>query len=147
MDFRSVLGVRTQQAYDRIRVGAQGSAIGGRLLYAAFGSVGLSGAVVLTSMGDVSPLGAPRYWPWLLTGLQVVALWSAGTDRWWGWLLGGSVQLPWIAYAVVTTQFGFIPGCAISASVQIHNFIRNGLPASPMPTTRPVVAQPSLQGT
>ncbi len=42
---------------------------------------------------------------------------------------GGCVQLPWIAYAVVTTQFGFIPGCAVSASVQIHNFIRGGMPA------------------
>jgi hypothetical protein len=54
--------------------------------------------------------------------------------------LGGSVQLPWIAYAVVTTQFGFIPGCAISASVQIHNFVRNGFPAAETPGARPVPA-------
>jgi hypothetical protein len=38
--------------------------------------------------------------------------------------LGGSVQLPWIAYAVATTQHGFIPGCAISAAVQTHSFLR-----------------------
>jgi hypothetical protein len=63
-------------------------------------------------------------------------LWSAGTERWWGWLLGGSVQLPWIAYAVVTAQFGFIPGCAISACVQIHNFVCNGMPASDLPDVR-----------
>ena len=126
-------------ADDRIGNGAQGSPIGSRLLYAAFGSVGLSAAVVVTAIGDPTPLGAPRYWPWLLTGLQVIALWSAGTERWWGWLLGGSVQLPWIAYAVVTTQFGFIPGCAISAFVQVHNFVRNGLPAAPLSIARPVV--------
>jgi hypothetical protein len=41
---------------------------------------------------------------------------------------------------VVTTQFGFIPGCAISASVQIHNFVRNGLPAAELPGARPVPA-------
>jgi hypothetical protein len=129
--------VRTQRT-DGNRDGAGGSAIGSSLLYAAFASAGLCAAIVVSAMGDPTPLGAPHYWPWLLTGLQVVALWSAGSGRWWGWLLGGSVQLPWIAYAVVTTQIGFIPGCAISASVQIHNFIRNGLPAA-VPTPQPVV--------
>ncbi len=131
------------RANNRIRNVGQDSAIGSRLLFAAFGSVGLSAAVVVTAVGDTTPLGAPRYWPWLLTGLQVVALWSAGSGRWWAWLLGGSVQLPWIAYAVVTTQFGFIPGCAISASVQIHNFVRNGLPTEPIPDAR-IVAMPPV---
>ncbi|MGH7425670.1 MAG: hypothetical protein ACREJP_05840, partial [Candidatus Methylomirabilales bacterium] len=65
------------------------------------------------------------YWPWLLTSLQVVALWSAGGGRWWGWLLGAAVQFPWIAYAVTTGQLGFIPGCAISAAVQAHSFAAN----------------------
>ena len=104
---------------------------------AAAASAGLSVAVLITAAGTTTPLGAPRYWPWLLTGLQVVALWSAGTGRWWGWLLGGCVQLPWIAYAVVTTQFGFIPGCAVSASVQIHNFLRSDVSASGLPAARP----------
>ena len=131
--------MRTPHADDRVGAGAGGSAIGGRLLCAALGSVGLSAAVVVTAMGDTTPLGAPHYWPWLLTGLQVVALWSAGTERWWGWLLGGSVQLPWIAHAVITAQLGFIPGCAISASVQIHNFVRNGVPVAALPDTQPEV--------
>jgi hypothetical protein len=47
-----------------------------------------------------------------------------GKGRWWGWLLGGSVQVPWIAHAAVTTQFGLIPGCAVSAAVQTHSFLR-----------------------
>ncbi|MGH7511133.1 MAG: hypothetical protein ACREMZ_16965 [Gemmatimonadales bacterium] len=85
-----------------------------------------SGLVVATAWKDGTPLGAPRYWPWLLTGLQVMALWSAGKGRWWGWLLGGSVQVPWIVYAVVTTQLGFIPGCAVSAAVQTHSFLLCG---------------------
>ncbi len=82
----------------------------------------LSGVVVST--GNESNLGAPQFWPWLLTGLQVLALWSAGTGRWWGWLLGGTVQIPWVAYALVTAQLGFIPGCAVSAAVQTHSFLR-----------------------
>ena len=88
-------------------------------------SLGLSIAVVLSSARDDSALGAPPVWPWLLTGLQVLSLWAAGRRLWWAWLLGGSVQLPWIAYALMTDQLGFIPGCAISASVQIYSFLRS----------------------
>lgn len=96
----------------------------GRLTYAAVAAAGLSSIVVLTAANSETNLGAPHFWPWLLTGLQVVALWSAGTGRWWGWLLGGSVQLPWVAYAIVTTQFGFIPGCLASSAVQLLSFSR-----------------------
>jgi len=97
-----------------------------RLASAGTAALMFSSLVVATAWRDGTPLGAPRYWPWLLTGLQVLALWSAGRGRWWGWLLGGSVQLPWIAYAVVTTQLGFIPGCAVSAAVQTYSFLRRG---------------------
>jgi hypothetical protein len=97
-----------------------------RLASAGTAALMFSGLVVATAWREATPLGAPRYWPWLLTGLQVLALWSAGRGRWWGWLLGGSVQLPWIAYAVVTTQLGFIPGCAASAAVQTYSFLRRG---------------------
>jgi hypothetical protein len=103
-----------------------------RLVSAVTAALVLSGLVVATTSRDETPLGAPHYWPWLLTGLQVLALWSVGRGRWWGWLLGGSVQLPWNAYAVVTTQLGFIPGCAVSAAVQTHSFLRRGS-SYPMP--------------
>jgi hypothetical protein len=64
-----------------------------------------------------------RAWPWVLTGLQVLALWAAGRGFRLGWLLGGMVQLPWIAYALLTDQIGFIPGCAVSAGVQLHAYV------------------------
>lgn len=94
-----------------------------RLLSAAVAGPALSTAVVITAAGSDAPLGAPSYWAWVLTGIQVLALWSAGRGLWWGWSLGASVQLPWIAYAVVTGQLGFIPGCAVSAAVQAHSFL------------------------
>ena len=94
-----------------------------RLLSAALGAFALSVAVVMTAVEDDGPLGVPPFWSWLLTGLQVLAMRSAGTGRWWGWLLGAAVQLPWIAYAVVTGQLGFIAGCAISGAVQTRNFL------------------------
>lgn len=90
--------------------------------------------VIASAWYDDSALGAPRLWPWLLTGLQVLALWSAGKGWWWGWLLGGWVQLPWIAYSVMTDQIGFIPGCLFSASVQLYTFVRNSERAHPVGT-------------
>lgn len=89
----------------------------------------VSAAVVLSAhLAPASPLGAPGWWAWLLTGTQIVALWAAGTSRRWGWILGAAVQLPWIAYAVLTHQFGFIPGCAVSAAVQTASFVRSPRP-------------------
>jgi hypothetical protein len=57
-----------------------------RLLSAVVAAPALSTVVVITATGTDAPVGAPPYWPWLLTSLQVLALWSAGTGRWWGWL-------------------------------------------------------------
>ena len=101
--------------------------------------------LVATGWRDQTPLGSPRYWPWLLTGLQVLALWSAGRGLWWGWLLGGSVQLRWIAHAVVTTQLGFMPGCAVSAAVQTHSFLRRRRSYTvPVVGSRPTAAKEEI---
>lgn len=89
-------------------------------------SIGMTLLLVLTSPAGETRLGAPLYWSWLLTGLQVLALWAAGAEHRWGWLLGASVQPPWIVYAVLTDQVGFILGCAISGVVQISSFLRWG---------------------
>lgn len=95
-----------------------------RLGAAAALSLAASAAVLLSALHGQSRLGAPGYWAWLLTGLQVLALWAAGGRRSWGWLLGASVQPVWITYAVLTGQIGFIPGCAVSAAVQGYSFLR-----------------------
>lgn len=63
-----------------------------------------------------------RYWPWVLTALQVIGLWAAGHGLRVGWLLGGTVQFPWIVYALLTDQIGFIPGCVVSACVQLSSY-------------------------
>jgi len=110
--------VRRDDIHERLRIRQ-------RLTGGAAIALGLAIAVVVSSARDDSTLGAPALWPWLLTGLQVLALWAAGRHRWWAWLLGGAVQVPWVAYAVMTDQIGFIPGCAISASVQTYSFLRN----------------------
>ena len=89
-------------------------------------SAAMSTTVVLTAWATETRLGAPVAWPWVLTGLQVLALSGAGRRLWWGWPLGAAVQPAWIAYAVLTGQFGFIPGCLVSAVVQGSNVLRAG---------------------
>jgi hypothetical protein len=94
-----------------------------RLVCAAAGSSVVVLLVLFTAWGSESRLGVPAYWPWLLTGTQVTALWAAGAHQWWGWPLGASVQPPWIAYALMTDQLGFIPGCTLSGAVQTLSFL------------------------
>jgi hypothetical protein len=87
-------------------------------------SVGLCLAVTVSSRTDPSALGAPVYWTWALTGLQVMALWVAGRGQAWGWVVGSAVQPGWIAYALLTDQPGFVIGCAISTGVQLSAYLR-----------------------
>jgi hypothetical protein len=109
-------------------------------LSCAFSTV-LTLSLVGSSGPATSGLGVPHYWSWLLTGFQVLSLWGAGSRRWWGWPLGASVQPPWIAYAVLTGQFGFIPGCAVSAIVQTYSFVRVGADLGRIRTTKRLRAE------
>lgn len=111
-----------------------------RLLCASMGSAGLVVLVTITAEGATHRLGAPSYWPWVLTGLQVTALWGAGAAYWWGWPLGAAMQPPWIAYAVVTGQLGFVPGCLVSCAVQTVTVLRGTGEAGAHGSTTPAPA-------
>ena len=100
------------------------SSMVGRVLAVAWLSVAVCLAIFVSAQTIETRLGAPAYWAWFLTGLQVTGLWGAGSRRWWGWGVGAAVQPPWIVYALLTGQIGFIPGCAVSAAVQTATFIR-----------------------
>lgn len=94
-------------------------------------SAAVCGGILISSVGVDTRLGVPQWWPWLLTGIQVTALWAAGAKRWWGWLLGASAQPPWIVYALLTGQLGFIPGCAVSGAVQTYSYLRGSAVLAP----------------
>ena len=89
-------------------------------------------AVTVSSRTDPGELGAPVYWTWALTGLQVMAMWVAGRGQAWGWMVGSAVQPGWIVYALLTNQLGFIVGCVISTGVQLSAYMRaNGAAGRP----------------
>ncbi|HEX2420847.1 MAG TPA: hypothetical protein VHL55_04540, partial [Acidimicrobiia bacterium] len=56
----------------------RGRAASRQLITAGALSLCLSIGLVATSTASTTTLSAPPWWPWLLTGLQVLALWSAG---------------------------------------------------------------------
>ena len=95
-----------------------------RAVISAVLSFSLCAGVVISSHAVETSLGAPVHWTWFLTGLQVTALWAAGSGRCWGWSLGAAVQPAWIVYAILTGQVGFVPGCLVSGAVQVSNAVR-----------------------
>jgi hypothetical protein len=60
-------------------------------------------------------------WSWLLTAVGVTGLILAGRNLWWAWLIGLGAQVLWIAYAIVTRQWGFIASALIYGTVYVIN--------------------------
>lgn len=86
-------------------------------------SVAISAAIVVTAPGSSALHVAPA-WAWLLTGAQIAGMWLVGNSKPHGWLVGAVAQPAWITYAILSGQYGFISGCAVSLVVQIWNFSR-----------------------
>ncbi|MFC0504275.1 hypothetical protein [Micromonospora costi] len=67
---------------------------------------------------------ADQTWSWVLTGVGVFGLWLAGRRNPWGWAVGVGAQVLWVAYAVVTRQWGFLLGAFVYGPVYLGNFLR-----------------------
>lgn len=86
----------------------------------------LSAGMLVVQPGGT--LGVNQAWVWLMTAWQIGALAALGRGWRGGWLQGAAVQACWITYAIATTQYGFIPGSALSIVVQVHSFVRTTKP-------------------
>lgn len=47
-------------------------------------------------------------WSIALAAVGILGLYLAGRKNVWGWAIGVGAQVLWIAYAIVTQQYGFI---------------------------------------
>lgn len=47
-------------------------------------------------------------WSLVLAAVGILGLYVAGRKLWWGWLIGLGAQALWLAYAIVTEQWGFL---------------------------------------
>lgn len=61
------------------------------------------------------------WWSWALTLMGVTCFWLAGRKVWWCWYVGLSTQVIWLAYSLVTQQWGFLVGVAVYSWVYVGN--------------------------
>lgn len=64
------------------------------------------------------------WWSWLLTAVGVCGFILAGRKVWWAWYVNIACQFLWLAYAVITAQYGFIVASCVYFVVFTRNAIR-----------------------
>lgn len=79
---------------------------------------------VATSGEGADRDGLQRAVCWMLVVGGVLGMYLAGSGRRWAWLLLFGLQPIWIAYAVVTGQFGFVLGSLAYAVAQLNGYLR-----------------------
>lgn len=52
-------------------------------------------------------------WSYLLVGVGLVGFVVVGQKVWWGWFINFFCQFLWLAYAVISQQYGFIIGALV----------------------------------
>lgn len=60
-------------------------------------------------------------WSWVLTGVGLVGFYLSGKKLWVGWAINLANQVVWLAYALVTRQFGFLPGVVLYGLLYARN--------------------------
>jgi hypothetical protein len=61
------------------------------------------------------------WWSWALTLIGVSGFYLAGRKVWWCWYINIANQGLWVAYALVSQQWGFLLGVPIYLAVFIPN--------------------------
>ncbi|GGK32331.1 hypothetical protein GCM10010124_26400 [Pilimelia terevasa] len=67
---------------------------------------------------------AHQAWSWILAAVGITGLWLAGSGRRAGWAIGIASQALWLAYAVATSQWGFLASVAGYGAVHVRNWRR-----------------------
>jgi len=63
------------------------------------------------------------WWSFVLTFVGVIGFLLAGRRVWWSWYVNLACQALWLAYAIVTEQYGFI----VAALVYSYVFGKNAI--------------------
>ena len=64
-----------------------------------------------------------HYWSYILAPFGLAGMILSGRMNRWGWALSFCTQLLWLAYAITTQQWGFIPGTLGYLVIYVKNFI------------------------
>lgn len=63
------------------------------------------------------------YWSYLLAAIGVAGIFFVGRKTIWGWWVLLFNEVLWIAYALVTNQYGFILSAIAYAAVYIKSYM------------------------
>ncbi|WP_431916717.1 hypothetical protein [Micromonospora wenchangensis] len=63
----------------------------------------------------------PQVWSWLLMAVGVTGLYLAGRRSWTGWAVGLAGQTLWLAYSLITEQWGFLVSCFVYGAIYLRN--------------------------
>ena len=72
-----------------------------------------------------------QLWSWLLTAVGLSCFWLAGRRVWWCWYIGLGGQVAWLAYSLITQQWGFLVGVAAYSIVYTRKPKGHRCPTSP----------------
>ena len=64
------------------------------------------------------------WWSWLLAIVGITGIFLAGSKHKSGWAVGLGAQALWLAYAVVTRQWGFLVTALVYGAVYARNWLR-----------------------
>lgn len=70
--------------------------------------------------------GHEWWWSWILTLPQLFAQWQIGNLQRWAWLLAFTIDVLWIVYALLTTQYGFLISATLFGALAVRNWWRWG---------------------
>lgn len=51
-----------------------------------------------------------QLWSWILTAIGLAGFFLAGRKVWWCWYINIANQVVWLAYSLITHQYGFLVG-------------------------------------
>lgn len=66
----------------------------------------------------------PIWWSIALAAIGILGIYLAGRKNRWGWAVGVFAQLLWIAYAIVTAQWGFIASALAYGGIYGWNWFK-----------------------
>ncbi len=65
-----------------------------------------------------------QLWSWILTAVGLSGFFLVGKKVWWSWYINLGCQALWFAYAIATTQYGFIVASILYAVVFTKNAVQ-----------------------
>ena len=64
-----------------------------------------------------------EYWSWILAVIGVSGIYFVGKKTIWGWLVLLFNETLWVAYAIITEQYGFIVSAVAYAAVYVRSYL------------------------